>query len=159
MKNLPNEIHITGKGRVGSYEAAKKAGRCRARKYWTLCEFDSSKVRPEDPYSPLVGYVEIAGAPRFKTMKTAQEHLKSLGYSQRGFSCYTWTKNEEPMETKRDKVLAAAQEVLNKVELLQFENEKEVPPEKDLQTAEYLLVLQAISDIRTALTNLYFAVK
>lgn len=70
--NYSGQFHINGHGRVGSYFVAKKARRCRARKYWVIEEFE------ERPYPGPNEFHERMDLGKFKTKKEANSALLNL---------------------------------------------------------------------------------
>lgn len=73
------ELSVTPVGRVGSYTAAVKARRCRARKYWAIQEFE---LRPGMPSNAFHERTDLG---KFKTKTTANAFLleaaKENGYT------------------------------------------------------------------------------
>jgi hypothetical protein len=66
------QLSINGHGRVGSYTAAVKARRCRARKYWIIEEFEKC------PFPGPNYHRERTDLGKFKTKKDANTALLEL---------------------------------------------------------------------------------
>jgi len=64
-------LAVRGFGRVG----AVRHGRCRSRHHWAIVRWDDRPERPDDPISPLIGWVEIAEFGQFKTKREAEQAL------------------------------------------------------------------------------------
>ena len=63
---------VLGVGRVGSYASAKRAGRCRARRYWAVVRWNDNQMSSQS--LAKVGWEEF-GQPHFKTKAQAIEHM------------------------------------------------------------------------------------
>lgn len=63
------QLSVTGVGRVGTYTAAVRAKRCRARRYWAIQEFE---LRPGMPYN---AHHERTDLGKFKTKREANKFL------------------------------------------------------------------------------------
>jgi len=71
-------LSVQGYGRIGSYATAKQNRRSRSRQYWAIARWDDTPVRPEDPISPLTGWVEVPEHGHYRTKTEAQAALARI---------------------------------------------------------------------------------
>lgn len=86
MDNQPkNEYKVAGKGRVGSYAAAKRGGYSRSRRYWRILKrYDNPEYLAEkDTFDrvtkPRYIWKEVEEFGRFPTKGKANQELAAIG--------------------------------------------------------------------------------